>query len=84
MKTIDAKTKDLKALNSALKELGQRPPVTVKNAAHISGLAAGLKHGEIIVESNAGDYVGVLNAGATIQRHKERRQVRRRQHDRRT
>jgi methylamine---glutamate N-methyltransferase subunit B len=66
MKTIDAKSKDLKALNSALKESVNGMPVTVKNAGHISGLAAGLKHGEIIVESNVGDYVGVLNAGALI------------------
>jgi glutamate synthase domain-containing protein 3 len=66
MKTIDAKTKDLKALNSALKESVNGVPVKVKNAAAIHGLAAGMKHGEIIIESNAGDYLGVLNAGATI------------------
>lgn len=66
MKTIDAKIKDLKSLNSALKESVNGTPVKVKNAAHIHGLAAGMKHGEIIIESNAGDYVGVLNAGATI------------------
>lgn len=66
MKTIDAKTKDLKALNKTLKESVNGIPVKVKNAAHIHGLAAGMKHGEIVIESNAGDYVGVLNAGATI------------------
>jgi glutamate synthase domain-containing protein 3 len=66
MKTIDAKTKDLKTLNSALKESVNGTPVKVKNAAAIHGLAAGMKHGEIIIESNAGDYLGVLNAGATI------------------
>jgi glutamate synthase domain-containing protein 3 len=38
----------------------------VKNAAHIDGLGAGFKHGEVVVESDVGDYVGVLNAGATI------------------
>lgn len=66
MKTIDAKTKDLKTLNSVLKESVNGTPVKVKNAAAIHGLAAGMKHGEIIIESNAGDYLGVLNAGATI------------------
>ena len=66
MKIIDAKTKDLKTLNSELKESINGVPVRVKNAAHLHGLAAGLKHGEVIIEGNAGDYVGVLNAGATI------------------
>ena len=66
MKTIDAKSKDLRTLNSALKDSVDGIPVTVKNAKHISGLAAGFKHGEIIIESDVGDYVGVLNAGAVI------------------
>jgi glutamate synthase domain-containing protein 3 len=66
MKTIDAKEKDLKALNSALKEAVNGLPVKVKNAAHLHGIAAGLKHGEVIIQGDAGDYVGVLNAGATI------------------
>ena len=66
MKTIDAKNKDLKALNSALKKSLNGVPVQVKNAEHLHGIAAGLKHGEIIIEGDAGDYLGVLNAGATI------------------
>jgi glutamate synthase domain-containing protein 3 len=66
MKTIDAKTKDLKEVNSALKDSVNGTAVKVKNAAHISGLGAGFKHGEIVIESSVGDYVGVLNAGATI------------------
>lgn len=66
MKTINAKTKDLKALNSALRESVNGAPIKVNNASHIHGLAAGMKHGEIIVDSSVGDYVGVLNAGATI------------------
>lgn len=66
MNTIDAKTKDLKTLNSALRESVNGIPVKVRNASHIHGLAAGMQHGEIIVESDAGDYLGVLNAGATI------------------
>jgi len=66
MKTIDAKTKDLKAVNGALKKSLDGQPVAVKNAGHLDGLGAGLKHGELIVQSNAGDYLGVLNAGATL------------------
>ncbi len=66
MKTIDAKTKDLKAVNSALRESVNGVPVKIKNASHLSGLAAGFKHGEIVILGDAGDYVGVLNAGATI------------------
>ena len=71
MKTIDAKTKDLKALNTALRQSVNGTPIKVKNAANIHGLAAGMKHGEIIVESNVGDYFGVLNAGAIIHAAKD-------------
>ena len=66
MKTIDAKNKDLKALNSLIKASVNGQPVNVKNVAGLHGLAAGLKHGEVVVKGAAGDYVGVLNAGATI------------------
>lgn len=37
----------------------------IKDAAHIDGLAAGLKLGDVIIEGG-GDYLAVLNAGATI------------------
>ena len=66
MKTINAKTKDLKALNTALKKSVNGAPVNVKDASQLHGIGAGLKHGEVIIESDAGDYVGVLNSGATI------------------
>jgi glutamate synthase domain-containing protein 3 len=66
MKTIDAKSKSLRDLNRALKDAVNGNPVKVRNADHVSGLGAGFKHGEIIVESDVGDYAGVLNAGATI------------------
>ena len=66
MKTIDAKAQDLKAVNRHLKALLNDQPVIVKNVSHLHGLAAGLKHGEVVVQGNAGDYLGVLNAGATI------------------
>ena len=67
MKTIDARNKDLKDVNSLLKEALNGMPVKVKNAAHLHGLAAGFKGGEIVIQGNAGDYIGVLNAGATVQ-----------------
>jgi len=66
MKSINAKTKDLQTTNSALRASLNGQPVQVKNAVHLNGLAAGLKHGQVIVEGNAGDYLGVLNDGATI------------------
>jgi glutamate synthase domain-containing protein 3 len=66
MKTINAQKKDLKAANQALKSSLNDHPVTIRSTAHIHGLAAGLNHGNIIVEENSGDYLGVLNSGATI------------------
>ena len=66
MKTIDAKRKELKTVNRALKQSLNGQPVAVKNAGRVHGLAAGLHHGELIVQGTAGDYLGVLNAGATI------------------
>jgi len=66
MTTIDAKSLDLKALNSMLKTSVNGAAVKVRNADHIDGLGAGFKHGEILVESDVGDYVGVLNAGAVV------------------
>jgi len=66
MKMIDAKNKDLKVVNAQIKESINGKPVKVKNVSHLHGLAAGMKHGEVVVQGNAGDYVGVLNAGATI------------------
>lgn len=66
MKTIDAKSKDLTTVNKALREVLNGGPVEVKNAKHVHGLAAGFKRGEVIVQGNAGDYLGVLNDGATI------------------
>jgi glutamate synthase domain-containing protein 3 len=66
MKVIDAKSKDLKTTNSLLKKQLNGQPVAVRNARHLHGLAAGLKSGEVVVRGAAGDYLGVLNSGATI------------------
>ncbi len=66
MKTISAKSKDLKTINEAIRQNVNGTPVTVSSASHLHGLAAGLKHGEVVVQGRAGDYLGVLNAGASI------------------
>jgi glutamate synthase domain-containing protein 3 len=66
MKVLDAKSKDLKTFSRLIKQSINEQPVEVKNALHLHGLAAGLKNGEIIILGDAGDYLAVLNAGATI------------------
>lgn len=66
MKTIDARSKDLMSVNRTLKQSLNGQPMAVKNAGHLHGLGAGLRHGQLMVRGNAGDYLGVLNAGATI------------------
>ncbi len=63
---LNVKTKDLKFTNQAVQDSVNGQPVIVKNAEHLNGLAAGLKHGEVIIQGNAGDYLGVLNDGAAI------------------
>ena len=66
MEILDALSKDLKTINKLLKDSLNGTPLTVKNISKLHGVAAGFKHGELIVEGNAGDYLGVLNDGATI------------------
>ena len=66
MNAINAKEMDIRQLNSLLRESVNGSPVAVKNASHIHGMAGGLKHGEVVVQSHAGDYLAVLNDGASI------------------
>jgi glutamate synthase domain-containing protein 3 len=66
MKTIDAKDRGLKEVSVEIKASLDGEAVTVRNSAHLDGLAAGLKRGEVVVKGDAGDYLGVLNAGGTI------------------
>lgn len=66
MTAISARDKDLKTVSGAVKNSLNKQPVELRNAAHLHGLAAGLKQGEVIVAGDAGDYLGVLNAGASI------------------
>ena len=63
---IDARACDLRPVTTDLRAHLREGKVTVCDAEHLHGLAAGLKTGEVTVAGNAGDYLGVLNDGATI------------------
>jgi glutamate synthase domain-containing protein 3 len=66
MKKISAKSKELKEVSQTLKTTLNGNGVAVTNAEKVHGLAAGLKQGEVVIEGNAGDYLGALNDGAVI------------------
>ncbi len=63
---VDASGRDLRSVSTELKMAVAKGPVIVQKAAHLHGLAAGLKGGQVIVEGDSGNYLGVLNDGATI------------------
>jgi glutamate synthase domain-containing protein 3 len=63
---LDARGKDLRAASTELKAMLGTSSVVVSNAAHLHGFCGGLKSGEITVEGDSGDYLGVVNDGATI------------------
>ena len=63
---VDASGRDLRSVNSELKQAIIEGPVLVHEAAHLHGLVAGFKSGEVIIDDDSGDYLGVLNDGATI------------------
>lgn len=63
---LDAKNLDLKQASTAIKNVPTSERIEIKNAAHLHGMCAGLKHGEYDIVGDAGDYLGVLNDGATI------------------
>lgn len=66
-RVLNAKGQDLRTVSRELKRLLEEDSVvTIKNASHLHGLCAGLKKGEITIEGDGGDYLGVLNDGATI------------------
>jgi glutamate synthase domain-containing protein 3 len=66
MKTMSVKSKTLKEVNSILRSTLNGDPLALSNAVHLHGLAAGLKHGEVIIKGDAGDYLAVVNSGATV------------------
>lgn len=63
---VDARGRDLRSVSTELKEAVAKGPVLVQEAAHLHGLVAGFKSGEVIIGGYGGDYLGVLNDGATI------------------
>ncbi|HSJ53497.1 MAG TPA: tributyrin esterase [Anaerolineae bacterium] len=63
---VDAKGRDLRSVSTELKQAIAQGPVLVHGADHLHGLVAGLKSGEVIIGGDGGDYLGVLNDGATI------------------
>lgn len=63
---VDADKRDLRFANTELKQLLTQGPVTLRNVAHLHGVAAGLKSGEVIIAGDSGDYLGALNNGAMI------------------
>jgi len=66
MKTKNVKSLQLHEVNTYLRANVNGAPLVLSGASHLHGLAAGLKHGEVIIKGDAGDYLGVLNDGATI------------------
>ncbi len=66
MKTMSVKSKTLQEVNSILRSTLNGDPLTLSNAGHLHGLAAGLKHGQVHVKGDAGDYLAVVNDGATV------------------
>ena len=63
---VDASGRDLRSVSTELKEAVAKEPMVVQEAAHLHGLVAGFKSGEVTIAGDAGDYLGVLNDGATI------------------
>ena len=63
---IDARACELRPVTTDLRAHLGEGKVTVCDAEHLHGLAAGLKAGEVTILGDAGDYLGVLNDGATI------------------
>ena len=63
---VDANGRDLRSVSTELKAAVAKGSVIVERAAHLHGLVAGFKSGEVIVRGDSGNYLGVLNDGATI------------------
>ncbi|MBN1657043.1 MAG: tributyrin esterase [Anaerolineae bacterium] len=63
---VDASGRDLRSVSAELRQAVAAGPVLVQDAAHLHGLVAGLKGGEVIIGGDGGDYLGALNDGATI------------------
>ena len=64
--SIDASRQDLRAVRAALNKALVEGEVVLSGAAHLHGLLAGLSEGQVTIQGDAGDYLAVLNSGATI------------------
>ncbi len=64
---LDVNELDLRTASAAIKHAPRDQAVEIHNASHLHGLLAGLKAGEYTVIGDAGDYLGVLNDGATLE-----------------
>lgn len=65
-RSLDAEKMDIATINQELRNLAQEEEISIRNASHISGLGAGMRKGHIRVDGNAGDYLALLNSGATF------------------
>jgi len=63
---VDASGRDLRSVSTELEEAIAKGSVVIHGALRLHGLVAGFKNGEVIIEGDSGDYLGVLNDGATI------------------
>jgi len=66
---VDASGRSLRSVSTELKEAIVKEPVVIQGAAHLHGLVAGLQDGEVTIQGDSGDYLGVLNNGTTIRRY---------------
>lgn len=65
-RVLNAKDKDLRTVSAELKSCLSDGEIVIENAAHLHGLCGGLKTGKITIHGDSGDYLGVLNDGATL------------------
>lgn len=71
-RALNAKEKDLRAISAELKAMiadggiGSNGAIVIENAAHLHGLCGGLQAGDITIAGDGGDYLAVLNDGATV------------------
>lgn len=64
---LDVKDLDLRAASAAIKHATHDHALEIQHTGHLHGFCGGLKEGEYTILGDAGDYLGVLNDGATIE-----------------